>query len=347
VLAPAALGGCFLQHELDTEASSGVGLPPPSTVAPGATTGVVATPGGVAQPARGTPDGAAPRPSADPCEQTRARAQTILQADCAFCHQAPATLGLPLNFILDFEALSNAVSTAGTRYTVPGMPEQSRLFQRASAGEMPPAGRRPRPTQDDIAALRAWITSCPIAGPGAPRPAPPDAGATGGPPPGCGGPGQDCCLASTCNDGGCCVQGQCRGNGMACGDGPGMAGIAGTCRNGSCQNAGNVACGSPGQPCCLDTPPTCTAPRATCGMAASAMACLACGGAMQPCCANGGVTTCLAGLGCLDVGFGRVGTCQPCGAMGQRCCGSGSIAQRTCNGNLTCKPAGMADVCGP
>jgi hypothetical protein len=67
---------------------------------------------------------------------------------------------------------------------------------------------------------------------------------------------------------------------------------------------------------------------------------------MQPCCASGGVTTCLAGLGCLDVGFGRMGTCQPCGGMGQRCCGSGPIAQRMCNGNLTCKAAGMADVCG-
>jgi hypothetical protein len=53
------------------------------------------------------------------------------------------------------------------------------------------------------------------------------------------------------------------------------------------------------------------------------------------------------GLGCLDAGFGRMPTCQACGQMGQRCCGNGPITQRTCNGGLTCQPAGTADRCAP
>jgi hypothetical protein len=269
----------------------------------------------------------------------------ILAANCAFCHQAPAVLGAPLTFILDFDMLSNAVSTSGTRYTAPGAPDQSRLYQRAVAGEMPPPGRQPRPSMGDLAVIREWIASCPIAGPGAPKPVIPDGGAPDTVAPGCGGPGQDCCLPNTCNNGGCCVQGQCRENGKACGDGVGQAGIAGMCTNGSCQNVGNVACGGANQPCCVDNPPTCTASRSTCAGMGGAQSCQPCGGDKQLCCNNGGISTCDTGLGCLDVGFGRVGSCQPCGAMGQRCCGNGPIPLRTCNGGLTCMQVGSNDVC--
>jgi hypothetical protein len=342
-------GGCFLQQKLDHGASAGDPqhtLPTPPTgsggAGPSGTGGAPATPGVMNTPPQVAADGGAdPAPTLD-CQQISDQARSILRANCAFCHQAPGREG-NFDFILDFNTLMKAVGTTGKRFAVPGMPDQSRLFQRAAAGEMPPAGRMPRPGPDDIRVLREWIQSCLVAGPsdGPDAGAPPPGDSGTAPPPGCGGPGQDCCLANSCNAGGCCVLGQCRGEGQACGDGVGQFGLPGTCHAGSCQNAGNVACGNPGQPCCGDTP-TCTAPRSTCS---GTLTCAACGGDKQICCSSAGVATCLAGLGCLDAGFSRVATCQPCGAVGQRCCGNGPIPQRLCNGGAVCQAAGAADVC--
>jgi hypothetical protein len=344
-------GGCFLQQKLDPGASAGEpqhSMPtPPAANGDAGPSGVDGAPADVSVMAAPLPvagdGGAAPLPTLD-CTQVNDRARAVLMTNCAFCHQAPGREG-NFDFILDFNTLITAVGTTGKRFAVPGMPDQSRLFQRASAGEMPPAGRMPRPGPDDIRVLRDWIQSClgvgSSGGPdGAARP-PADAGSN--PAPGCGGPGQDCCLANSCNAGGCCVLGQCRGDGQACGDGVGQFGLPGTCHAGSCQNAGNVVCGGPEQPCCGDTP-TCTAPRSTCG---STLSCKACGGDGQVCCSSAGLSTCLAGLGCLDAGFGRVASCQPCGAMGQRCCGNGPVPQRVCNKGLVCQVAGVVDACAP
>ena len=83
--------------------------------------------------------------------------------------------------------------------------------------------------------------------------------------PACGGSGQACCAANTCNGGGCCVGGMCVGAGMTCGNGN----TTGTCTNGSCQNAAGTACGAIGQICCgANGGTTCTASGARCTLAA-------------------------------------------------------------------------------
>ena len=350
LLAP-LVGACFLQQKLDGAAASGQRSAVPAGTGgepgPSGSGGAPSLPGPPPDARVEQPADAAAVVSAE-CLDTTMRARAILQMNCAFCHQAPGREG-NFDFILDFRTLMTAIGTTGKRFAVPGNPDDSRVYQRAAAGEMPPAGRMPRPSPDDLTVLRSWIQDClgmtPLDSPdaGARPDGPAGGGSEGGPPPGCGGSGQDCCLANTCNGGGCCVLGQCRASGQACGDGVGQFGLPGTCNNGSCQNAGNVACGQPGQPCCGDTP-TCTAPRATC---ATNQACQACGGDRQVCCSSGGASSCLVGFGCLDGGFGRVASCQLCGAMGQRCCGNGPIPQRVCNGRLVCQAAGAVDVCAP
>jgi hypothetical protein len=295
---------------------------------------------------------AAPGPSADPCIATRNQARTIVERNCAPCHQAPAKQG-NFDFCLNVATLTSAVSSTGRRFVVPGAPEESRLYQRALAGEMPPPGRMPRPSQDDVGALRAWIATCIV--PGAPGndwhvdddkdAAPPslpsvDAGSAG-----CGQPGGACCVANSCAAGGCCVLGRCRGQGQACSGGNGENGddgVPGICTDGSCSNEG-VACGKVAQPCC-GAKATCTAPRSEC---MAGVTCQACGNTGQPCCGNGGNATCIKGLDCQGAGFGRVGICQPCGALDQLCCGNGTAAQQTCNPQLTCRfVAGMGARCG-
>src|SRR5262249_1173408 len=87
-----------------------------------------------------------------------------------------------------------------------------------------------------IIALAACIVAASCGGSGRTRPG-------GGP---CGGTGQRCCAANTCNVGGCCIGGMCTAPGAACmGDG-----TSGTCRTGSCQTTAGAACGAVGQSCC-------------------------------------------------------------------------------------------------
>jgi hypothetical protein len=294
------------------------------------------------------PPPASGEPTSDACEPVRAQARAIREANCAPCHQAPAKEG-NFYFVLDDEVLVKAVSATGQRFIVPGAPEDSRLYRRVAAGEMPPRARTQRPSPDDVALLRRWISGCltPGAGgsPDAAPPLTPDAGAAPDPADGCGKPGQVCCGANACEGGGCCVLGQCRASGQACGteekgdidDGlPGMC-VEGTCRKGA------ASCGGVGQPCCGESG-SCTASHAGCAMGSI---CQACGESGQPCCSNGGSATCVAGQSCSFTGFGRPSMCEPCGGDGQPCCGNGIAAQKKCNAGLTCRfVAGMGDHCG-
>jgi hypothetical protein len=343
------------------------GAPPPEPMAP-------------AEP--DMPDAAAPiNTSPVDCDQVRAQARKIRENNCAGCHEAPAKSG-NFNFVLDDETLMGAVSSTGQRFILPMQPDKSRLYQRVAAGEMPPVGAKLGP--DDVATLRQWIMNCMMAstspgtggtggsggiggtggtggtGMGGMGGAPaPDGGAgaggsgapdAGGPeaenePEGCGDPGQPCCVANGCHDGGCCVLGQCRGNGQACG-GTGATGLPeglpGVCSNGSC-GGGATACGNVAQPCCGDQG-VCTASGASCQMGTS---CEVCGGEGQACCGNGGSATCLPGMSCSFTGFGRPSSCVPCGGAGQPCCGNGSTGKKKCNQGLACHYiAGMGDRCG-
>jgi hypothetical protein len=304
------------------------------------------------------PPDAPPGPSAEPedegddrCASIRSQARAVRELNCAPCHQSPAKEG-NFYFILDDDVLASAVSSTGQRFIVPGAPDDSRLFRRVAAGEMPPRARMQRPSGADVAVLRQWITGCVRPGSQGGEgethkndgSAPPDdPGDDPGPSAGCGQPGQSCCGANECHDGACCVFGQCRANGQACGGIVGGLpdGLPGMCTAGSCRT-GAAACGGVAQACCGESG-TCTAPRAGCAMG---LMCQACGGPGQSCCQNGGAATCLAGFSCSFTGFGRPSACEPCGARDQPCCGNGLAAQKTCNTGLTCRfVAGMGDHC--
>jgi hypothetical protein len=333
------LAGC---QQLDTTASRGLGG-----------RGHSASPSAVQPDDQPTADAGAPaaadpnRPVDDACDPVRSQARAIRETNCAPCHQAPAKEG-NFYFVLDDELLAKAVSASGQRFIVPGAPDDSRLYRRIAAGEMPPRTRTQRPTPDEVALLRRWIASCMMPGggtaPDAAPPASPDAGAAPDPADGCGKPGQLCCGANACDDGACCVLGQCRASGQACGSEVGgmLEGLPGMCAGGSCRNQG-ASCGGVGQPCCGESG-SCTAPHAGCAMGA---VCQACGESGQPCCSNGGAATCVDGQSCSFTGFGRPSMCEPCGGDGQPCCGNGIAAQKKCNAGLTCRfVAGMGDHCG-
>jgi hypothetical protein len=285
----------------------------------------------------------------DGCDAVRSQARAILATNCAFCHEAPGNQA-NFDFILEPDKLKMAVSSTGQRFVVPGDPDQSRIYQRISVGEMPPPGRMPRPSMSDVQVIRQWIASC-FDGTGGWDPpdgaagGSPDAGAdVGGPPPGCGDPGQPCCTANVCHEDGCCVLGQCRGEGQSCGAIGSGLGLSGTCDNGSCETSEGSTCGNVGQPCCDVS--SCTASQVSC--LAGMTTCSACGGAGQACCKLGSSQTCIDGQTCVGGGVGRTGNCQACGGMGQPCCGSGVASQKTCNSGLTCAAVlGMGDLCGP
>jgi hypothetical protein len=102
------------------------------------------------------------------CDKVIADALAIRTADCSPCHEAPATQGLPLDFVLDdklISAVSQSTKYEGRRYIVPGDPDGSLLYQRAAiTRDMPPSGdirnTNNRPTVSDFSVLREWITSC-------------------------------------------------------------------------------------------------------------------------------------------------------------------------------------------
>jgi hypothetical protein len=324
LFAPLA-GACFQPRA----SSSGItSVAPPSTPI---------GPVGGGSPAKmdaAAPPGPGPA-AADPCTMVRTDALRILKTNCAPCHQDPANQA-NFSFCLDVDKLAMATSSTGKKFLVPGSPEMSRVFERVANNEMPPAAITQRPSKDDVNLLRQWITSCAQVGAGgfgkldagmAPDVAPePDPG------PGCGKSRQPCCEANTCEAGGCCVFGFCRGNGQSCTGGPGGNDIPGMCMNGSCLNMG-ATCGSVHQACC-GVIRSCTAAQAVCG--ADAPVCEACGKAGGACCKNGGRASCLDGLTCVGQSLTRDGSCQPCGGMAQACCGVGQIASRTCNAGLSC-----------
>ncbi|MEO8178642.1 MAG: hypothetical protein ABI895_07405 [Deltaproteobacteria bacterium] len=112
------------------------------------------------------------RTTRDPCVATTQQAREILTKNCAECH-APPGAAAGFNSVLDFPTLITLRSATAkdpdtqelVRLVIPGQPEQSRLYQRARSGEMPPT-RPPserqltRPTISDISVLRTWIQSC-------------------------------------------------------------------------------------------------------------------------------------------------------------------------------------------
>src|SRR5262245_45152146 len=100
-------------------------------------------------------------PAAEPALTGQARA--FLARYCQRCHDGGGARG-GFDFVLDRDRL------VGRGLVVPGKPDASLLYERVSQGEMPPAGKSPRPAAQEVALLREWIAAG-APWPSSPRPA--------------------------------------------------------------------------------------------------------------------------------------------------------------------------------
>ncbi|HLG18225.1 MAG TPA: c-type cytochrome domain-containing protein [Bdellovibrionota bacterium] len=75
--------------------------------------------------------------------------QPILLANCSACHNSTSLTGG-----LDVTTYSGLVEQ--TDVVVPGDPDESKLIQFLEGGIMPPPGN-PAPSDEEIAAIRAWV----------------------------------------------------------------------------------------------------------------------------------------------------------------------------------------------
>lgn len=78
-------------------------------------------------------------------------ARNALEASCHRCHGQSE----PVSAALD---VFNVPDMIARGKVIPGDPEGSTLYKRIAAGEMPPSGEDPRPTQDDKDKIGQWIT---------------------------------------------------------------------------------------------------------------------------------------------------------------------------------------------
>ncbi len=92
---------------------------------------------------------AAPARAQDSAKLAEA-ARAALAKSCARCHSGGEAEG-GFGFVLDAKQL------VARKKVVPGDAAKSRLFKRVQAGEMPPEDEKPRPTPEEVAAIKAWI----------------------------------------------------------------------------------------------------------------------------------------------------------------------------------------------
>lgn len=79
------------------------------------------------------------------------KARAVLKTHCYRCHGQEGAVEGGLNYVADLGKL------VGRKKVVPGHPDESRLFKRMADGTMPPPDEQPRPSEADLAAVRAWI----------------------------------------------------------------------------------------------------------------------------------------------------------------------------------------------
>src|SRR5262245_31904864 len=88
--------------------------------------------------------------TADANAKVAQAAKAMLEKSCARCHangQAEGGFG----FVLDAKQLVER------KKVIAGDSAKSRLFKKVQSGEMPPEDEKPRPTPEEISALKAWI----------------------------------------------------------------------------------------------------------------------------------------------------------------------------------------------
>jgi len=86
-----------------------------------------------------------------PAAKLARQAQQVLNKYCHNCHGQDGAAEGGFNYATDLHRLVQR------RKVLPGLPEESPLFQRVNAGKMPPADIQPRPTAKEVELLRRWI----------------------------------------------------------------------------------------------------------------------------------------------------------------------------------------------
>jgi mono/diheme cytochrome c family protein len=94
---------------------------------------------------------AAPAAAQEP--QLAEKARAVLKTHCYRCHGQEGAVEGGLNYVADLGKL------VGRKKVVPGNADESRLFKRMADGTMPPPDEQPRPSEADLAAVRAWIAA--------------------------------------------------------------------------------------------------------------------------------------------------------------------------------------------
>lgn len=84
-------------------------------------------------------------------EELARQAEDILRRNCLTCHGEQGSDKGGIDFILDREALVD------NEFLNPGNADESRLFEVVSSKEMPPPGKKPRPSGAETEALKKWI----------------------------------------------------------------------------------------------------------------------------------------------------------------------------------------------
>jgi mono/diheme cytochrome c family protein len=82
------------------------------------------------------------------------QARAILENYCHRCHGAGGSNEGGFNFVLHRSKLIESDA-----YIAPGKPDDSYLYQRMAAGDMPPRGEEPRPSGEQIEIVRRWIAA--------------------------------------------------------------------------------------------------------------------------------------------------------------------------------------------
>lgn len=87
-------------------------------------------------------------------EQQRlaAQVQAILKTHCYRCHGQDGVVEGGVNYIIDLGKL------VARKKVIAGKPEESRLWRRMEEGTMPPPDEQPRPSAEELATVRRWIT---------------------------------------------------------------------------------------------------------------------------------------------------------------------------------------------
>ncbi|MBX9626425.1 MAG: WD40 repeat domain-containing protein [Gemmataceae bacterium] len=90
---------------------------------------------------------------ADESADLAAKARAVLTTHCGRCHGQDGAAEGGLNYAADLAKL------VARKKVVAGDPDSSRLFGRMADGTMPPPDEQPRPSADEVAAVRKWIAA--------------------------------------------------------------------------------------------------------------------------------------------------------------------------------------------